>query len=52
MLKKDFEKMSDFLDHDVKLISPLAEVNGRENVVFSAKNFGLMLKNIEIESKF
>lgn len=52
MLAKDFDQMASFLHENISFISPLAEIQGKENVVIAAKNFGAILKNIQISSRF
>ena len=52
MLTKDFEKMAGYLHNNVHFIGPLAEMNGKDNVVAAAKNFGGMLHDIQIRSRF
>lgn len=52
MQAKDFDVMASYLSEDVCLISPLAEINGKEAVQAAAKNFGGILKEIHIRSKF
>lgn len=52
MLAKDFDKMAQYLHKNVHFISPLAEMQGKESVVHAAKNFGEILQNIYIRSRF
>lgn len=52
MLDKDFDTLASFLSNDVHLISPLAEIQGKEEVLHAAQNFGGMLLNIQIRSRF
>ena len=52
MQDKDFDTMASYLGDEICLISPLAEINGKEEVLTAAKNFGGMLKEIHIRSKF
>ncbi len=52
MLSKNFDAMQECLHPDVVLISPLAEISGRDVVVAAAKNLSKILKEIEIRSKF
>ena len=40
MQDKDFNTMASYLGDDICLISPLAEINGKEEVLTAAKNFG------------
>lgn len=49
---KDFDTIASYLGEEIYLISPLAEINGKEEVLTAAKNFGGMLKEIHIRSKF
>lgn len=52
MQAKDFDTMASYLCDEVCLISPLAEINGKEEVLQAAKNFGGMLKEIHIRANF
>ena len=52
MLAKDFDKMAGYLHNDVHLIGPLAEMHGKDAVVTAAKNFGGILQDIQIRSRF
>lgn len=52
MLSGNFDTMASYLGDEICLISPLAEINGKEEVLTAAKNFGGMLKEIHIRSKF
>ena len=52
MCAKDFDTMANFLSDGVCLISPLAKMYGKEEVLKAAKNFGGMLKDIQIRSSF
>ena len=52
MQAKDFDTMANYLGDTICLISPLAEINGKEEVLTAAKNFGGMLVDIHIRSKF
>jgi ketosteroid isomerase-like protein len=52
MLAKDFDKMAGYLHDNVHFIGPLAEMNGKDNVVAAAKNFGGILQDIQIRSRF
>lgn len=52
MLAKDFDKMASCLHDDVHFIAPLAEMNGKDAVVTAAKNFGGILQDIQIKSRF
>lgn len=52
MLAKDFDKMAEYLHHNVHFIGPLAEMHGKNAVVTAAKNFGGILQDIQIRSRF
>lgn len=52
MLAKDFDKMATYLHEKVHFIGPLAEMQGKEAVVTAAKNFGNILQDIQIKSRF
>jgi hypothetical protein len=52
MLAKDFHKMTSYLHNDVHFIGPLAEMHGKDNIVTAAKNFGGILQDIQIRSRF
>ncbi len=52
MLAKDFDKMAGYLHNDVHFIGPLAEMHGKDAVVTAAKNFGGILRDIQIRSRF
>jgi len=52
MLAKDFDKMANYLHDNVHFIGPLAEMHGKDNVVTAAKNFGGILQDIQIRSRF
>lgn len=52
MLAKDFDKMAGYLDDNVQFIGPLAEMQGKEQIVTAAKNFGGILQDIQIRSRF
>jgi len=52
MLAKDFDKMANYLHNNVQFIGPLAEMKGKDNLVAAAKNFGGMLHDIQIRSRF
>jgi len=52
MLAKDFEKMAGYLHNNVHFIGPLAEMHGKEPIVTAAKNFGGILQDIQIRSRF
>lgn len=52
MLAKDFQKMASYLAHNIHFISPLAELRGKDAVVLAAKNFGGILQDIQIRSRF
>jgi len=52
MLAKDFDKMASYLHDNVHFIGPLAEMHGKNAVVTAAKNFGGILQDIQIRSRF
>ena len=52
MQLKDFDTMASYLSDDLCLISPLAEINGKEELLMAAKNFGGMLIDIQIRSEY
>lgn len=52
MLTKDFDKMASHLHDNVHFIGPLAEMHGKEQIVTAAKNFGGILQDIQIRSRF
>lgn len=52
MLAKDFDKMTSYLACNVHFIGPLAEIHGKDAVVAAAKNFGGILQDIQIRSRF
>lgn len=52
MLAKDFDKMANYLHDNVHFIGPLAEMHGKNAVVTAAKNFGGILQDIQIRSRF
>jgi hypothetical protein len=52
MLAKDFDKMASYLHDNVHFIGPLAEMHGKDAVVSAAKNFGGILQDIQIRSRF
>ena len=52
MLAKDFDKMTSYLHDNVHFIGPLAEMHGKDAVVLAAKNFGGILQDIQIRSRF
>ena len=52
MLAKDFDEMASYLHDNVHFIGPLAEMHGKDAVVTAAKNFGGILKDIQIRSRF
>lgn len=52
MLAKDFDKMAGYLHNNVHFIGPIAEMYGKESVVAAAKNFGGILQDIQIRSRF
>ena len=52
MLAKNFDKMAGYLHDNVHFIGPLAEMHGKDAVVGAAKNFGRILQDIQIRSRF
>lgn len=52
MLAKDFDKMASYLHDNVHFIGPLAQMHGKDSVVTAAKNFGAILQDIQIRSRF
>lgn len=52
MLAKEFDTMASYLDNNVHLIGPLAEIVGKEAVVSAAKNLSSILQDIQIRSRF
>ncbi len=52
MLAKDFDKMASYLHDNVHFIGPLAEMQGKEPIVTAAKNFGAILQDVQIRSRF
>ena len=52
MLAKDFDKMASYLACNVHFVGPLAEMHGKDAVVSAAKNFGGILQDIQIRSRF
>ena len=52
MLAKDFDKMAGYLHDNVHFVGPLAEMHGKDAVVLAAKNFGGILQDIQIRSRF
>ena len=52
MLAKDFDKMANYLHNNVQFIGPLAEMQGKEQIVTAAKNFSGILQDIQIRSRF
>ena len=52
MQAKDFDTMASYLSDEICLISPLAEINGKEEVLAAAKNFGKILNKIHIRFRF
>ena len=52
MLNQDFQAMADCLHPEITFLSPLREMAGKENVVAGAKNFGAVVKSIDIRSAF
>ena len=52
MLAKNFDKMASYLHDNVHFLGPLAEMQGKEQIVTAAKNFGGILQDIQIRSRF
>lgn len=52
MLAKNFDKMASYLHNNLHFIGPLAEMHGKEAVVTAAQNFGRILQDIQIRSRF
>lgn len=52
MLEKNFDAMEARLNPDVHLITPLAELFGREHLLESARNLSGLLHDIEFRAKF
>ncbi len=52
MLGKDYEGMEARLDPDVHLITPLAELFGKDHLLESARNLSGLLHDIEFRAKF
>ncbi len=52
MKAKDFDTMASYLGDEICLVSPLVEINRKEDVLGAAKNFGGILIDIQIRSKF
>ncbi len=52
MVEKRFDKVESYLHPEVHLISPLSEINGRDNVVSSARGLAQVLERIEIRARF
>lgn len=52
MLAKDFKTMASFLHKNVHFIGPLDECHGKEAITLAATNFGKILQNVEIHSRF
>jgi len=52
MLAEDFNKMAGYLHDNVHFIGPLAEMHCKDAVVTAAKNFGGILQDIQIRSRF
>lgn len=52
MLAKDFDEMASYLHDNAHFVGPLAEMHGKEAVVSAAKNFGGILQDIQIRSRF
>lgn len=52
MLSKDFDTMISCLSNDIHLISPLAQMHSKEEVVTAAKKLAEILQDIKIRSRF
>ena len=52
MFAKDFDKMASYLHDNVHFIGPLAEMHSKEAVLKAAQNFGGILQDIQIRSRF
>lgn len=52
MSQKDLPKIEKYLHPDVVLLSPLAEVVGKESVAISIKNFMAFFESLKIKLKF
>lgn len=52
MNKAHFDELSSHLHPNVKLISPLAEILGKEEVLNAAKNFSKLFDSLKIQAKF
>ena len=52
MVAKEFDKMATCLHDDVHWSGPLAKMHGKEAVIMAAKNFGEILRDIQISSRF
>lgn len=52
MKEKNFTQMAIYLHKNVQLVSPLAQIHGKEAVVIAAENFGKILQDIKIRAKF
>lgn len=52
MANKDFDTVSSYLHDEVHLLSELAELDGKENVMHAGKAFAEIIQDINIRSKF
>jgi hypothetical protein len=52
MLSKDYAQMASYLHDQIHIISPLAEIQGKDAAVLADKNFGNILQDIQIRSRF
>ena len=52
MLAKDFPKMASYLHDNVHFVGPLAEMHSKDAIFTAAKNFGAILQDIQIRSRF
>jgi hypothetical protein len=52
MIERRFDDMADYLHPDIELLTPLATIQGRGEVVTAAKNLAGLLESIEMRNKF
>lgn len=52
ILAKDFERVGSYLHENIRLIGPLAHLQGKNAVIVAAKNLSNVLTHIEIRAKF
>lgn len=52
MGRKDESTMATYLHNDVKFFGPLAQLQGRDNVLAGVKGFFAMYSDIDIQEKF